>query len=152
MPHSACSSPFPLSGLGISNGERWRQLRRFTLSTLRDFGMGRKGMEAWIQEESKHLVARINTTEGLFVDQTCLFVNPDLLTSISSLSGAAFDPTFFLSCSVSNVICCLVFGQRFSYDNEQFLSILHIISEAIQFGSSARGQVIMDLRYQHSES
>lgn len=52
------------SGLGISNGDRWRQLRRFTLSTLRDFGMGRKGMEEWIQEESKHLSDHIETLKG----------------------------------------------------------------------------------------
>ncbi|KAF0030181.1 hypothetical protein F2P81_016912 [Scophthalmus maximus] len=105
-------------GLAISNGERWRQLRRFTLTTLRDFGMGRKGMEAWIQEESKHLVARINDT-----------------------GGTSFDPTFFLSCTVSNVICCLVFSQRFSYDDDNFLYLLHTISETLKFGSSPLGQL-----------
>lgn len=105
-------------GLVISNGERWRQLRRFTLTTLRDFGMGRKGMEEWILEESKHLVARIN-----------------------SAKATPFDPTYFLSCSVSNVICCLVFGQRFSYDDDHFLSLLQIISDTLAFGSSPWGQV-----------
>uniref|UniRef100_A0A3B4APW6 Cytochrome P450, family 2, subfamily Y, polypeptide 3 n=1 Tax=Periophthalmus magnuspinnatus TaxID=409849 RepID=A0A3B4APW6_9GOBI len=83
-------------GLVISNGERWRQLRQFTLSTLRDFGMGRKGMEQWIQEE----------------------------THPSFCAGEPFDPTFFLSCSVSNIICCLVFGERFSYDDKHFLRLL----------------------------
>uniref|UniRef100_A0A3Q1CNL3 Cytochrome P450, family 2, subfamily Y, polypeptide 3 n=1 Tax=Amphiprion ocellaris TaxID=80972 RepID=A0A3Q1CNL3_AMPOC len=105
-------------GLVVSNGERWRQLRRFTLSTLRDFGMGRKGMEEWIQEESQHLVNRINST-----------------------NAAPFDPTFFLSCSVSNVICSLVFGQRFSYDDKDFLDLLHIISDTLKFGSSPLGQL-----------
>uniref|UniRef100_UPI0037E7D261 cytochrome P450 2Y3 n=1 Tax=Semicossyphus pulcher TaxID=241346 RepID=UPI0037E7D261 len=105
-------------GLGISNGERWRQLRRFTLTTLRDFGMGRKGMEEWIQEESNHLVARINSTKG-----------------------KPFDPTYFMSCTVSNVICCLVFGQRFSYDDEHFLHLLQIITGTLKFGSSPWGQL-----------
>uniref|UniRef100_A0A3Q3MMV8 Cytochrome P450, family 2, subfamily Y, polypeptide 3 n=1 Tax=Mastacembelus armatus TaxID=205130 RepID=A0A3Q3MMV8_9TELE len=90
---------FLLSGLGISNGERWHQLRRFTLATLRDFGMGRKGMEEWIQEESKHLRAH-----------------------------TPFDPTFLLSCTVSNVICCLAFNQRFHYEDKHFLRLLNIIS------------------------
>ncbi|TNN66582.1 Cytochrome P450 2G1 [Liparis tanakae] len=105
-------------GLAISNGERWRQLRRFTLTTLRDFGMGRKGMEEWIQEEITHLLARIDDTKA-----------------------TPFDPTYFLSCSVSNVICCLVFGQRFSYDNQHFLSLLQIIAETLKFGSSPFGQL-----------
>ncbi|XP_035009889.1 cytochrome P450 2G1 [Hippoglossus stenolepis] len=105
-------------GLAISNGERWRQLRRFTLTTLRDFGMGRKGMEEWIQEESGHLVARLN-----------------------SLEGASFDPTFYMSCTVSNVICCLVFGQRFSIDDGKFLYLLQTISEVLKFGSSPWGQL-----------
>lgn len=65
-PRLSSSLNLNFSGLGISNGERWRQLRRFTLSTLRDFGMGRKGMEQWIQEESKHLTDHINTFKGAF--------------------------------------------------------------------------------------
>ncbi|XP_028274630.1 cytochrome P450 2F5-like [Parambassis ranga] len=105
-------------GLGISNGERWRQLRRFTLTTLRDFGMGRKGMEEWIQEESRHLIACMKDTKAV-----------------------PFDPTFLLSCTVSNVICCLVFGQRFSYDDDHFLHLLQIISETLRFGSSPGGQL-----------
>ena len=56
-------------------------------------------------------------------------------------SASPFDPTFFLSCTVSNVICCLVFGERFSYDNEHFLSLLKIISQTLKHFSSPVGQV-----------
>ncbi|XP_069577053.1 cytochrome P450 2F5-like [Brachyistius frenatus] len=105
-------------GLGISNGERWQQLRRFTLMTLRDFGMGRKGMEEWIQEESKYLVGHISSTKA-----------------------TPFDPTFLLSCTVSNVICCMVFGQHFDYNDEHFLHLLQIISDSLKFASSPWGQL-----------
>ncbi|CAJ1064933.1 Hypothetical predicted protein [Xyrichtys novacula] len=105
-------------GLGISNGDRWRQLRRFTLTTLRDFGMGPNGMEEWVQEEARHLVARMRNTKG-----------------------SPFDPTYFLSCAVSNVICCLVFGQRFSYDDTHFLHLLQSITETLKFNSSPWGQL-----------
>ncbi|KAK7883052.1 hypothetical protein WMY93_029226 [Mugilogobius chulae] len=105
-------------GVGISNGERWRQLRRFTLTTLRDFGMGRKPMEAWIQEESKHMIARINT-----------------------FNGKPFDPTFILSQAVSNVICCLVFGERFLCEDKQFLRLLQILNSFGKFNSSPYGQL-----------
>ncbi|XP_029028179.1 cytochrome P450 2G1-like isoform X1 [Betta splendens] len=105
-------------GLIISNGERWRQLRRFTLTTLRDFGMGRKGMEEWIQEESKHVRDHIET-----------------------FKAKSFDPTFLLSCTISNVICCLVFGERFDYEDKQFLRLLYIISEILKFASSPWGQM-----------
>lgn len=105
-------------GLGISNEERWRQLRRFTLTTLRDFGMGRKGMEDWIQEESKHMRARMET-----------------------FNAKPFDPTFLVSQSVSNVICCLVFGERFTYEDKQFLRLLNILNDFIKFNSSPYGQM-----------
>ncbi|KAM8903923.1 cytochrome P450 2A5-like [Spinachia spinachia] len=105
-------------GLVISNGERWRQLRRFALSSLRDFGMGRKGMEEWIQEESRHLRAQIE-----------------------AYNASPFNPRFLLSCSVSNVICCLVFGERFSYEDKKFLNLLNTIYEILDFMNSPIGQL-----------
>uniref|UniRef100_A0A673JS04 Cytochrome P450 2G1-like n=1 Tax=Sinocyclocheilus rhinocerous TaxID=307959 RepID=A0A673JS04_9TELE len=115
--HFTGRAPIPflikvLRGLAISNGDRWRQLRRFTLTTLRDFGMGRKRMEQWIQEESRHL-----------------------------LETTPVDPAFFLSRAVSNVICSLVFGQRFDYEDKNFLHLLQIISRLVRFISSPQGQL-----------
>ncbi|XP_056329332.1 cytochrome P450 2G1-like [Danio aesculapii] len=105
-------------GLIISNGERWRQLRRFTLTTLRDFGMGRKRMEQWIQEESRYLVKSFEETKSKPVD-----------------------PLLFMSRAVSNVICSLVFGQRFDYEDKNFLQLLQIISNLMRFASSPWGQL-----------
>ncbi|XP_051534498.1 cytochrome P450 2G1-like [Myxocyprinus asiaticus] len=123
--HFAGRAPIPFLkkivrgyGLAISNGERWRQLRRFTLTTLRDFGMGRKRMEQWIQEESRHL-----------------------LKSFEETNSAPVDPTFFLSRAVSNVICSLVFGQRFDYEDKNFLHLLQILSRILRFASSTWGQL-----------
>ncbi|KAL6467708.1 hypothetical protein MHYP_G00233850 [Metynnis hypsauchen] len=104
-------------GLVISNGDRWRQLRRFTLTTLRDFGMGRKRIEYWIQEESEHL-----------------------RNSLRETKSAPFDPTFYLSRAVSNVICALVFGQRFSYEDNNLLRLFQVITAILRFGSSPWGQ------------
>ncbi|XP_028319849.1 cytochrome P450 2C31-like isoform X2 [Gouania willdenowi] len=104
--------------LANSNGERWHQLRRFTITTLKDFGMGRKGMEEWIQEESQHMRAYIH-----------------------SLKGKPFDPTFLMSCVVANIVCCLVFCERFDYDNQQFLGLLNVLVNVLKFGCSPYGQL-----------
>uniref|UniRef100_A0A670IP96 Uncharacterized protein n=1 Tax=Podarcis muralis TaxID=64176 RepID=A0A670IP96_PODMU len=107
-----------VEGIAFANGERWKQLRRFTLSTLRNFGMGKRSIEERIQEESQFLLEEFRKTDG-----------------------SPFDPTFFLSRSVSNVICSIVFGRRFDYEDKDFLSLLAKINENFVLMSNTWGQL-----------
>ncbi|XP_009695740.1 PREDICTED: cytochrome P450 2C9-like isoform X2 [Cariama cristata] len=108
------------NGLGIifSNNNEWLQVRRFALSTLRNFGMGKRSIEERIQEETDYLLEEIKKTKG-----------------------TSFDPTFMLSCAVSNVICSIVFGKRYDYKDKKFLALMDNMNNIFEMMNSHWGQV-----------
>ncbi|XP_040179134.1 cytochrome P450 2G1-like [Rana temporaria] len=105
-------------GVVFSSGKRWKDLRRFTLTTLRNFGMGRKSIEQRIQEESGFLV-----------------------TAIRSHKGKSIDPRSLLVPCVSNIICSIVFGDRFEYNNESFQKLLSLFAANFRDMSGTWGQL-----------
>ncbi|RXN08244.1 cytochrome P450 2B19-like protein [Labeo rohita] len=108
--------PIPLlmwvtEGYGIvmaTYGHSWKQQRRFALHSLRNFGLGKKSVEERVIEESSYLV-------------------PEMLKS----EGKPFDPQHAIQNAVSNIICSIVFGDRFDYDNKRFAYLLEIVRENI---------------------
>ncbi|PKK28431.1 cytochrome P450 2C9-like, transcript variant X2 [Columba livia] len=108
------------NGLGIifSSNESWLQVRRFALSTLRNFGMGKRSIEERIQEETEHLLEEISKTKG-----------------------TPFDPVFMLSCAVSNVICSIVFGKRYDCKDKKFLSLMKNMNNIVNMMNSFWGQL-----------
>ncbi|XP_073454685.1 cytochrome P450 2G1-like [Aquarana catesbeiana] len=109
---------FNAHGPILSNGERWKQLRRFTLMTLRNFGMGKRSIEERIQEEANFLIEELRNHKQ-----------------------SPINPTNRLVQSVSNVICSVVFGSRFEYEDLRFLRLLNMFNETFQLMGSTWGQL-----------
>ena len=42
---------------------------------------------------------------------------------------------------MSNIICSVIFGSRFDYDDDRLLTIIHLINENFQIMSSPWGEV-----------
>ncbi|XP_075116032.1 cytochrome P450 2G1-like [Leptodactylus fuscus] len=103
-------------GFILSNGERWKILRAFT---LKSFGFGKKNTEWKIQKEAQCVVDEFRKLKGLPVD-----------------------PAKKLMDAFSNVLCSIIFGERFEYEDERFTRLLANLEESLHFASSTWGQLL----------
>ncbi|XP_067412758.1 cytochrome P450 2G1-like isoform X7 [Emydura macquarii macquarii] len=93
-------------GVIFANGERWKQLRQFSIMTLRNFGMGKRSLEERITEEAQCLVEEIRKTKG-----------------------SPFDPSHPIGHAIASVLSAITFGQRFDYQDEKFAHIIDAIQD-----------------------
>ncbi|KAJ1173558.1 hypothetical protein NDU88_005389 [Pleurodeles waltl] len=90
-------------------GQSWKDVRRFSLSTLRDLGLGKKSLAERVTEEAGFLCS-----------------------AFKSKGGRPFNPHLMINNAVSNVICSIVFGDRFEYDDKNFLKVLTLFEEILK--------------------
>lgn len=51
-------------GILFTNGDVWKEMRRFALGTLKDFGMGKRSTEEKILDECHYLIEKIEQYKG----------------------------------------------------------------------------------------
>ncbi|XP_036448017.1 cytochrome P450 2J6-like [Colossoma macropomum] len=105
-------------GLIRCNGYSWKQQRRFTLSTLKYFGVGKKSLEAAILDEFTYLAR-----------------------DIGDRNGKPFNPHLITNYGVANIICSLVFGHRFKYSDQRFRKMMQLFEEAMEIEASIWAQL-----------
>ncbi|XP_076786323.1 cytochrome P450 2B9-like [Arvicanthis niloticus] len=60
------------------------------------------------------------------VDHSVAFSGQETIAVVQPIMqdyGAPLDPTFLLQCITANIICSIVFGERFDYTDNQFLCL-----------------------------
>ncbi|CAH2245823.1 cytochrome P450 2K6-like, partial [Pelobates cultripes] len=102
-----------LVGLAFSRGENWKVMRRFTLKTLREFGMGKSSIEEKIIDECDYLVHRFQSFNGKPVDN-----------SVPIMSA------------IASIIVSVILGHRMEYDDTTFLKLMSLTVENIRLAGS----------------
>ena len=96
-------------GIGWTNGEQWRNAKRFALSSMRGFGLGKKTLEERIQEEAV-----------------------SMCHELKKVTGQPYDVSFLFGDAISNVVCSICFGTRFEYTDPVFSKLVQMLRFIIE--------------------
>lgn len=111
-------------GILFGNGETWKNIRRFSIRTLRDFGFGKqKGQDAVMEEELDELIRRLDD-------------------KIANERDSSICMSQLFSVSVLNIIWSMMAGTRFSHDDAKLQALVKHIYDNTRF-MKASGNILM---------
>ncbi|XP_004642429.1 cytochrome P450 2D16-like [Octodon degus] len=105
--------------IGAPYGPAWREQRRFAVSTLRNFGLGKKSLEQWVTEEA-----------------SCL------CDAFTNHAGHPFCPSHLLDKAVCNVIASLIYARRFEYDDSIVIRLTELMVDSVKEDNGLLLQVV----------
>ncbi|XP_038054804.1 cytochrome P450 2J6-like [Patiria miniata] len=108
-PKNILTDVLKVDAVVVSNGEPWVEMRRFCLTVLRSFGVGKTSFEEKIGTEAE-----------------------ELMKEMAAFGGKPFNPKSFIGNAVANVICCVIFGKRYEYNDEEFKYLLDLLTQNAQ--------------------
>lgn len=108
--------------MAFTDGEFWREQRRFTMRQLRDMGFGKTSIEYQTMEEIRDLIDEIKNQAKSNVDNV-----------------VDFKGIFVVS--VVNILWAIVGGERFRRDDARFKRLLEDIDLFFRVGNPVRANV-----------
>nr|QLC36636.1 cytochrome P450 2X24 [Kryptolebias hermaphroditus] len=103
-------------------GENWKEHRRFALMTLRNFGLGKQSMEDRIHDEICYTVKTLEKNVG-----------------------ETFSPQVMFHNAGSNIICQVLFGKRYEYDDDIIKVIVQCFTENARLGNGLWAMICENL-------
>ncbi|XP_075057397.1 cytochrome P450 2K1-like isoform X1 [Mixophyes fleayi] len=94
------------NGITFGHGESWKVMRRFALSTLRDYGMGKKSLKNKINDECE-----------------------SLMQIFRSYEGKPFNNLTIINTAVTNIIVSILLGHSYEYDDPTILRLMKLNNE-----------------------
>ena len=99
-------------GIINNHGRHWQEQRRFMLSTLRDFGFGKAGMEQIITDE-------------------VFFLKKHLSEEVAKSSDNTIKISNFFNIGVLNVLWRIAAGERYDYNDEKLKKLMKLVTDLI---------------------
>ncbi|XP_050388964.2 cytochrome P450 2D3 [Patella vulgata] len=93
-------------GIIWASGQEWKDARRMSIHTLRDLGVGKSRLEEKIKEEIEIV-----------------------LDSFTQSTGKPINVHEILRKASTNIICIVVFGERYDYGDPAFIQILKVLDD-----------------------